>query len=122
MPLEAAEEDALIADKARGLNILSIGPARRAKGRRELALARTQDGPDDRQHRAGDATAGRKSRGFGEDVRRIGAEPVPPEKEREGLVDRIVLDEEPGNPKTWLIAEEEGRPLRGAPDAKQRDR
>ena len=122
MPFEAAEEDAMIADKPCGLNVPGIGPACRTEGRGGLAFARPKDGAEDGEHGAGDATAGRKSRGFGEDVRRIGTEPIPPEKERERLVDRIVLDEEPGNAKAWLTAEEEGRRLGGAPNAEQRDR
>ena len=118
---DTPEEDAGWPSEPRSTDIPVRHPVRRAVGRHELRLASPPNGAHDRG-RSGEHSASPSDRPTGrEDLRGVGLVGVPPLEEPPGVVDRNVVEDEPGCPEAHLVAERRGGPLRGVPDAGQDD-
>src|SRR5262249_32494635 len=120
-PAPAPDHHAVLTEKPGPADLAALGPSRRAIGRDPLRLARAQD-----RHRCRHSN-GRYPAGRGdiatllEDMRGIGVEGEPPQKERRRLIDRPPKQFEPWRAELGLKAEPPSRPFRRHPDEGEHD-
>lgn len=94
--VKPAENDTIVAEKTRGLDLIRLGPASRAEGTHVLGFARPvnrhEDGDSDRD----ESTRSRNTGALQKDVWRVSIEKEPPPEESRRRIDRQADQREPG--------------------------
>src|SRR6267154_2417750 len=107
--------------KSRAPNLLYVGPPRRAIRRHVLGFLRAPDREDDGNSHGCDPTSCGDAPALNENLRCVGVELEPPDKEGERLIDRPAPDHEPGRPELRLESQAPGGPFGRRPEKGDHD-
>ena len=111
------EEDACRVEQPSPLDLLPVGPARRAVGGDQPILPRPPQRADDGDDNACKSARRRDHGGLVEDRRCVSVVGVPPFEEAPGVIDRPGQDREPGQAETRLVGELGSGPFGRHPQA-----